>query len=117
MRTHCSDQDMEQSQVGDEGQKTLERAYADLDREVPERVARALRWLRDPNSRWIRIPIGLLLILSSALWFLPVLGIEFLPLGLLLIAQDVPFLRRPVGLAVIWLVRKWIALKRWWQGK
>lgn len=49
--------------------------------------------------------------MSSALWFLPVLGINFLPLGLLLIAQDVTFLRKPVGLAVIWLVRKWIALK------
>ncbi len=100
-----------------EGQKTLERAYDDLEHEVPERLSRILRWLRDPNSRWIRIPLGVLLILSSALWFLPVLGIEFLPLGLLLIAQDIPFLRRPVGLAVIWLVRKWITLKRWWRSK
>jgi hypothetical protein len=104
-------------EVGGEGQETLERAYGDLEQEVPERVSRALRWLRDPNSRWIRIPLGVLLILSSALWFLPVLGVEFLPLGLLLIAQDVPFLRRPVGLAVIWLVRQWIALKQWWQNK
>jgi hypothetical protein len=103
--------------VGGEGQKTLERAYEDLEHEVPGLVSRALRWLRDPNSRWIRIPLGVLLILSSALWFLPVLGIEFLPLGLLLIAQDVPFLKKPVGLAVIWLVRKWAALKQWWQNK
>jgi hypothetical protein len=103
--------------VGGEGQKTLERAYNDLEHEVPERVSRALRWLRDPKSRWIRIPLGVLLILSSVLWFLPVLGIEFLPLGLLLIAQDIPFLRKPVGLVVIWPVRWWIALKRWWQKK
>lgn len=103
--------------MGGEGQKTLEHAYEDLEHEVPDRVSWALRWLRDPNSRWIRIPLGVLLILSSALWFLPVLGIEFLPLGLLLIAQDVPFLRKPVGLAVIWLVRKWVALKQWWQNK
>jgi hypothetical protein len=101
----------------DSGQKILERAYEDLEHEVPERVSRALRWLRDPNARRIRIPLGVLLILSSALWFLPVLGIEFLPLGLLLIAQDIPFLRKPVGLVVIWLVRKWISLKRWWQNK
>nr|WP_205790328.1 hypothetical protein [Microvirga makkahensis] len=95
----------------------MERAYEDLEHEVPGPVARALRWLRHPSSRWIRIPLGALLILSSALWFLPVLGIEFLPVGLLLIAQDIPFLRKPVGLAVIWLVRKWIAFKRWWQSK
>ena len=103
--------------MGGQGRDTLEQAYKELEHELPDRVAQALMWLRDPNSRWIRIPIGGLLILSSALWFLPVLGIEFLPLGLLLIAQDVLFLRKPVGLAVIWLVRRWIALKRWWQGE
>lgn len=99
-----------------DGQEVLERAYRELEREVPDRMARMLRWVRDPNSRRIRIPIGVLMILSSALWFLPVLGIEFLPAGLLLIAQDVPFLRKPVGYGVIWLVRRWLALRRWWQG-
>ncbi len=39
----------------------------------------------------------MLFILGSALWYLSVLGIEMLSIGLLLIAQDVPFLRRPVG--------------------
>lgn len=99
-----------------DGQEVLERAYREHEREVPDRVARMLRWLRDPNSRRIRIPLGVLLILSSALWFLPVLGIKFLPAGLLLIAQDVPFLRKPVGYSVIWLVRRWLALRQWWQG-
>ena len=61
-----------------DGQEVLERAYREHEREVPDRVARMLRWLRDPNSRRIRIPLGVLLILSSALWFLPVLGIKFL---------------------------------------
>jgi hypothetical protein len=46
-----------------------------------------------------------------------VLGIEFLPLGLLLIADDVPFLRKPVGRAMLWLEREWLALKAWWQRK
>jgi hypothetical protein len=46
--------------VGGEGQKTLERAYNDLEHQVPERVSRALRWLRDPKSRWIRNPLVLL---------------------------------------------------------
>jgi hypothetical protein len=54
---------------------------------------------------------------SSLLWFLPVLGIEFLPLGLLLIAEDVPFLRKPVGRAMLWLEQKWLTLKSWWQLK
>jgi hypothetical protein len=98
------------------GQEVLEQAYQELESEVPDRAVRMLRWLRDPNSRHVRIPIGVLLILSSAFWFLPVLGIEFLPAGLLLLAQDVPFLRKPVGYAVIWLVRRWLALRQWREG-
>ncbi len=101
----------------DKGQKTLDRAYEGLEREVPDRVSRAIRWLRDPQARWIRLPIGILLIASSVLWFLPVLGIEFLPLGLLLIAQDVPFLREPVGRATIWLEEQWLKLKHWWKSR
>ena len=38
-----------------------------------------------------------------------------LPVGLLLIAQDVPFLRKPVGRAMVWLERKWVALRRRWK--
>jgi hypothetical protein len=35
-----------------------------------------------------------------------------LPLGLLLIAYDVPFLRAPVGRFTIWGVRKWTAFRQ-----
>jgi hypothetical protein len=101
----------------DDGQKTLDRAYDGLEREVPDRVARVIRCLRDPKARWIRIPLGVLLIVASMFWFLPVVGIEFLPLGLLLIAQDVPFLRRPVGRFMIWLEQKWVALRRRWTHR
>jgi len=72
-------------------------------------------FLRDPEARWIRIPLGVLFVLGGLLWFLPVLGIEMLPIGLLLIAQDVPFLRGPVGRLTLWLERKWSALRRWWK--
>ncbi|WP_207460504.1 hypothetical protein [Azospirillum sp. SYSU D00513] len=99
----------------DKGQKTLDQAYEGLEKEAPDRVARAIRWLRDPKARWIRIPLGVLFIIASMLWFLPVVGIEMLPLGLLLIAQDVPFLRKPVGRFMIWLERKWVALRHRWQ--
>jgi hypothetical protein len=99
----------------DDGGRELDRAFEELEQETPDRVSRTIRWLRDPEARWIRIPLGGLLILGSALWFLPVLGIEMLPIGLLLIAQDVPFLRRPVGRAVLWLEHKWVALRRRWR--
>ncbi len=72
---------------------------------------------RDPDSKWVRLPLGLVLIAGGIFGFLPVLGFEFIPLGLLLIAQDVPFLRKPVGEATIWLEHKWVALRQWWQRK
>jgi hypothetical protein len=41
-----------------ENRSEIDQAYEDIEREVPARVARALKWLRDPEARWIRIPIG-----------------------------------------------------------
>lgn len=79
-----------------------------LEREAPDRVSRAVHWLRSPASRKVRIPLGLLFIVGGLLWFLPVLGLELLPIGLLLIAQDVPFLKKPVGRGMLWLERKWL---------
>jgi hypothetical protein len=96
----------------DEGKEVLNRAFEGLERETPDAVSRAIRWLRDPKSRWIRLPIGALFILASFFWFLPVLGIEFLPIGLLLVAQDVPFLRRHVGKMMLWLEDRWLSLRR-----
>jgi hypothetical protein len=100
-----------------DGQRELDKAYKGLERELPDRVVRSIRWLRDPSSRWIRLPLGLLFIIGGLLWFLPVLGIELLPIGLLLIAEDVPFLRKPVARFMIWLERKWMALRHWWQTR
>jgi hypothetical protein len=44
--------------------------------------------------------------------FLPILGLWMLPLGILLLAQDIPFLRRPKGRALVWLERRWARWKR-----
>lgn len=95
----------------------MDKAYEGLGHETPDRAARAIRWLRDPNSRWVRLPLGLLLIAGGFFGFLPILGFEFISLGLLLIAQDVHFLREPVGSLAIWLEHKWVALRRWWKHK
>jgi hypothetical protein len=107
---------------GQSGKELLEQAFDGLEQQTPDRLTRLIRWLRDPKSRKIRIPLGILFILSSFLWFLPVLGIEFRPIGLLLIAQDVPFLRRPVAKMMLWGELKWaeqrkqLARKGAWAG-
>lgn len=100
--------------MSNEGQRELDRAFDGLEQEVPDRVARVIRWLRSPASRKVRIPLGVLFIIAGFLWFLPVVGIEMLPIGLMLIAQDVPFLKKPVGRAMLWLERRWM---RWKQRR
>jgi hypothetical protein len=55
---------------------------------------------------------AILLIIGGLLSFLPILGLWMVPLGALLLAQDIPFLRRPVGRALVWLQRQWIKWKR-----
>ena len=96
-----------------EGKRLLRTAFKRLELEVPERLGRILRWLRHPASRLIRVPVGVLLILGGVFSILPGLGIWMLPLGLLLIASDVPVLRKPVAHFAIWSAEKWAGLKRW----
>ena len=95
----------------------LEKAFDKLERETPDFVTRAICWLHRPQARIVRLPLGILCIVASFFWFLPVIGIELLPIGLLLIAQDVPFLRRPVGRITLWVLNRWVRLRKWWERK
>ncbi len=61
---------------------------------LPVRWGAAVRWLRQPSTRWARIPAGFLFIFGGCLFILPILGIWMIPLGLLLLAEDMPPLRR-----------------------
>jgi len=98
-----------------QGRRVISEAYGELESEVPDSVARAMRWLRAPRMRWLRITAGVLFLVAGCLWFLPVVGLEFLPVGLLLLAEDVPFLRKPVGRMILWFVDRWRAARRWWR--
>ena len=62
-----------------------------------------------PRSRILRIAIGLLLILGGLLGFLPILGFWMIPLGLIVLAEDFPVVRR-------WNRRAAVATRRWWTG-
>lgn len=86
------------------GQQELRAAFKRLERGLPHRLASALRWLRHPASRWARLPAGLLLIVGGVFSFLPILGVWMLPLGLMLIAADVPFLQRPMARFTMWVI-------------
>lgn len=87
----------------------LDRHFAWLQDKLSPRMASVVAWLRKPSSIFVRIPLGILLILGGIFSILPVLGLWMLPLGLLLIAQDVPFLQKPLAQLMGWMERKWIA--------
>jgi hypothetical protein len=95
------------------GKDELDQAFEKFERETPDFLTRAILWLRRPDARKVRLPLGILFIIASFLWFLPVLGIELLPIGVLLVAQDVPFLRAPVGRMALWLLDRWARFRKW----
>jgi hypothetical protein len=83
-----------------------ERRLRKLLRRLPERIQGAIRWLRRRDSRWARIPAGILLIVGGCLSILPFFGLWMLPLGLILLAEDIPLLRRARGRALEWVARR-----------
>lgn len=94
-----------------------DRAYLNeqlerFEKHVPRRMASALGWLRKPEAIWFRVPVALLLIAAGFVGFLPILGFWMVPLGLILIALDIPPLRRPFGRFVAWALDKWEARQR-----
>lgn len=71
---------------------------------------RFLDWVEDDGTRIYRVPLAVLLILGGLLSFLPVLGLWMLPLGILLLALDLPILRGPVTSLTIRIRRR---MGRW----
>jgi hypothetical protein len=90
----------------------LDRHFAWFEARLPPRLARFVGWLRKPSSRLVRIPLAILLIVGGIFGFLPVLGLWMLPLGLLLFAQDVPILQKPMARMLGWIERKWVERER-----
>ena len=90
----------------------LDRHFAWFQGKLSPRLARFVGWLRQPSSILVRIPLALLLVVGGIFSFLPVLGLWMLPLGLVLIAQDVPFLQKPMAQMLGWIERKWLARQK-----
>ena len=70
---------------------------------LPRRLSTAVRFLRRPSGIWLRIPAGLLLIVGGVFAFLPILGVWMLPLGLALLAEDIPVLRSLRSRVLDWI--------------
>ena len=93
----------------------LNRYFQMIHQRVPMRVSVFIRWLRKPSSFAGRVIVAFMLVIGGVFSFLPVLGLWMLPLGLLLISQDVPFLQKPLVATLAWLESKWVSLKGKWK--
>lgn len=93
-------------------ERKIRHRFEQFERKLPHAFAQASRWLRE--SRWLRIPVGVLFIIGGIFGALPVLGFWMLPVGLMLLALDLPFLQRPVRRTLTWGERRWT---RWKQAR
>jgi hypothetical protein len=97
-------------------EKRLGRQFDKLERIVPGLQGRTGA-LRSRRAMLIRVPLGIVLVLGGIFSFLPVLGIWMLPLGLLLLAIDLPFLRPYVNAAMIRGRRRIDLMRRRWARR
>jgi hypothetical protein len=99
--------------VSDHHRAELDRHLAWFEGKMPPWLANFIGWVRKPSlsSRLVRVPVAMLLIAGGIFSFLPVLGLWMLPLGLILIAQDLTFLQKPMARMLGWIERKWLERK------
>jgi hypothetical protein len=107
--TSCADKE---NGVSENHKAELDRHFAWFEAKLPAGPARFVGWLRKPSSKLVRIPLAVLLVGGGIFSFLPILGLWMLPLGLVLIAQDVPALEKPTARTLGWIERKWIERQR-----
>jgi hypothetical protein len=100
--------------MASDGKKKLDHAVDDLEHEVPGKAKRFIEWARSDRARWVRIPLALVLIaVGIFLPYLPILGVEDIVIGLLLLSYDIPFLRKPMAACIEWLIKLWRRIKSW----
>lgn len=64
------------------------------------------REIQLPQSRAVRILIGVVLVLMGFVGFLPVVGFWMIPLGIIVLSVDIPPVRRARRRFVVWWERR-----------
>jgi hypothetical protein len=77
---------------------------------LPRSARQCYAWLIRPQAKWVRLPVGFALIAGGVFGFLPILGIWMLPIGALLVGEDIPPVRRAT-------LRVLGHLQRWWDAR
>jgi hypothetical protein len=93
-----------------EDKRELDEQLDRLQEELPQPAAKPVRKLRRPDWKWVRLPAGVLLLISGVISSTPALNSRFAA-GLALLAIDVPFLRKPTARLLEWGLNKWEGLR------
>ena len=92
-------------------ERMLRRRLDRAERLLPGTLGRWVAHLREPSASWLRVPLGILLVLGGLVGFLPVLGFWMVPLAL-----DVALLRRPTARTIVIGEHLWGRLRRAWRA-
>jgi hypothetical protein len=87
-------------------QQDLDDRLERMQQRWPNSLGKVVGWVRAPSSRSVRLPLGIALTAGGTVGFLPIVGFWMLPLGLALIAKDVPRLHPPLVRFFDWIERK-----------
>ena len=78
----------------------------DLEAPKARRLRFAGRDISLPQSRGLRIALGVVLVLGGLVGFLPILGFWMVPLGLLVLSVDLAPVRRTQRRPRVWWARR-----------
>jgi hypothetical protein len=84
----------------------LEEELRRLQQLLPGRAGRIIAKVQSPAAKPYRIPIGVGLTIGGVVGFLPIVGFWMVPLGLAVLAQDVPIMRAPTARVVAAINRR-----------
>ncbi len=90
----------------DETERLRQQRRDALVARLPERLGRWVIWLLAAERRTLRIIAGFLFVLGGFFSFLPLLGIWMLPLGVVLLAEDIPLFRGLSARLFAWMARR-----------
>jgi hypothetical protein len=76
---------------------------------LPSGISRLFTRVMHPDASRVRRPLAVIMIVGGLCGFLPILGFWMLPVGLILIGEDIPVVKRLT-------LRALGTLQGWWDG-
>ena len=96
-------------------QRRLVRQFSAIGCASPT-IGAGIVMVRDRCSIFLRLPLAIILMIGGLLAILPFLTVWMIPIGVLLLATDLPFLRPIVSMIIIRLRRSLMNFRRRWWG-